>query len=213
MTEVTKINILIVDDHQIVIDGIKSLLKNENNIEVIGEVLNAKDAMNFIASNKVSLVITDINMPGMTGVELTDWIKKTFPEIKVLILTMRDDFPVIKKILEVKASGYLLKNTGKEELMKAIRVISNNGTYFDADISKTVMEGMGDVGFDPAKLTLREIEIVRLIVQEYLTKEIAETLKISKHTVETHRKHIFRKTGTKSVIGLLKYAYEHKLMK
>lgn len=207
------IKVLIVDDHQIMIDGIKSLLKNDTRIEVLGEVLNGKDALEFIKKNQVDLVISDINMPEMSGVELTKLIKRDFPEIKVLVLTMHNDSSVIKEILAAKASGYILKNTGQKELIEAIYKIADSGTYFSSDVSQTIMNSMVQKNDDDsAKLTPREIEIIKLIAQEFSNIKIADTLCISERTVETHRKNIFRKTNTKGVVGLLKYAYDHKLI-
>ncbi|MBL0049907.1 MAG: response regulator transcription factor [Bacteroidetes bacterium] len=209
----TPIKILLVDDHQMMLDGLGSLLKSEKRFDLTGFCTSAKDALELIAANLPDIVITDINMPGMNGVELTRNIKKYFPQIKVLALSMFGERSTISEMLEAGISGYILKNTGKEELIRALVKIYEGGLFFGDEITSEMMKSITEkteVKEAEVHLTDREIEIVKLIAAEKSNLEIAEALFISERTVETHRKNIFRKTNTKGVIGLLKMALEMK---
>jgi DNA-binding NarL/FixJ family response regulator len=209
------INIVLVDDHQMLIDGIKALLKKEKNMVFVGTANNGNDALKLIEQLNPNLVITDINMPEMSGIELTKIIKKNFPETKVLVLTMFNEKAIISEILASEAEGYILKNTGREELVRAINKIAHNGTFFSSEVIETLMKEVKKEKKkekEEAQLTPREIEIVKLIVEEFSTVEIAEKLFISPRTVDTHRKHILEKTQSKTVVGLIKYAFEYHLV-
>ncbi len=209
------IKILIVDDHQMFIDGVKALLRKEKNFEIIGEALNGEDALLFLEGNNIDILITDISMPGMSGVELTKKIKKAKPEIKVLVLTMFNDRQVISEIIMAEAEGYILKNTGKQELIFALEKIADNGTYFSNEIVNIMLESPNDsniktdVSIDV--LTERELEILKLICLELTSEQIAEKLFISKRTVDTHRKNIIDKTEIHTLVGLIKFALRNKL--
>ena len=209
------IKIIIADDHQLFIEGIKSLLKQETKYLFIAEANDATKAKALITQNPVDLLITDISMPGESGIELTKWVKTNYPDIKVLVLTMYKDRSVIREILKAHAEGYILKNTSKEELIMAIDKLIDNSTYYS-------MEVLNQLLFNPKEkkatqhglnqaLTPREIEIVKLISEEFTTADIAEKLFISPRTVDTHRKNILEKTGSKTIVGLMKYAFDHNL--
>ncbi|PWS32438.1 response regulator [Pedobacter paludis] len=206
-----KNKLFIVDDHQLVIDGIQSLLNNENSYRVVGYCNRPLDALNQLEVTPTDILLTDINMPDMSGVELTRLVKKRFPTIKVLALSMFGDKQVIREMIEAGISGYILKNTGKQELLYALSQIINGHTYFSEEVTAELMK-MPTHQNGTGALTNREIEIIRLIEKELSNKQIADKLFISERTVETHRKNIFRKTSTQSVIGLLKYGYEHKII-
>jgi two-component system nitrate/nitrite response regulator NarL len=206
-----KTNLFIVDDHQLVVDGLRSLLHNEENYQIVGFSNQAKGVVDRLSELAVDILLTDINMPEMTGVELTRLVKKKFPNIKVLALSMFGESQVIKEMIDAGVSGYILKNTGKEELLEALAKLANGQNFFGDEVTQSLVKTFrnNDEGFH---LTNREVEIIRLIEREYSNKKIADMLFISERTVETHRKNIFRKTGTQSVVGLLKYAYDHKLI-
>ena len=207
------IKVLIVDDHQIMIDGIKALLKNEKNIEVVGEMLNGMDALLFIKENAVDVVIADISMPQMSGIELTRSIKKEHSPIKVLVLTMHNEGNLIKEIVDAKASGYVLKNTGKKELVEAINKIALGKTFYSNEVLQVMIKNIAENKEDKLpSLTSRELDVIKLIAKEYSNGDIANALFISERTVETHRKNIFRKTNTKGVVALLNYVYKHKII-
>lgn len=211
METALKKKLFIVDDHQLVVDGLRSLLNNEQQYIIVGSSNQSKEVMAMLDDLEVDVLLTDINMPGMTGVELTRSVKRKFPKIKVLALSMFGEATVIKEMIDAGISGYILKNTGKQELLEALDRLSNGYTFFGDDVASELMKSFkkDDLG---SHLTNREIEIVRLIENEYSNKKIADLLFISERTVETHRKNIFRKTGTQSIVGLLKYAYDHKII-
>jgi DNA-binding NarL/FixJ family response regulator len=208
------IRVLIADDHQMFLDGLKALLKREKNIHVIGEVSNGTQALEFIKKNTPDLLITDISMPGMSGVELTREVKHRYPEVKVLVLTMYNDKEIVGEILMSEAEGYILKNTGRQELSNAINRIIDNSTYYSNEVLNIMMTRMKkqkSIEKNTALLTPREIEIIKLIMEELSSEEIADKLFISKRTVDTHRKNIIQKTNTKTLVGLLKFAIENNL--
>lgn len=209
-----KINIAIVDDHQIVIDGITSLLEGRHNIHIAATSNSGIEMLQILKEIKIDILLTDIMMPAMNGQELAQQVKAQFPAIKILALSMSGQgFTVNKMIEDAEIAGYVLKNIGKQELIHAIEKIANGGIYFSEEVLNelqhfsTMQKENEDV-----KLTSREIDIIKLIEKECSNKDIANQLFISERTVETHRKNIFRKTGTGSVVGLIKYAYEHKLI-
>lgn len=204
-------NLFIVDDHQMVVDGLISLLNNEERYNIVGFSNQPKEVMPMLESLNVDILLTDINMPEMTGVEITRSVKKTFPNIKVLALSMFGERQVIKEMIDAGVSGYILKNTGKKELIEALDKLSAGQTFFGEQVTEELMKSFKNNDEMP-HLTNREVEIIRLIENENSNKKIADILFISERTVETHRKNIFRKTGTQSIIGLLKYAYEHKII-
>ena len=162
-------------------------------------------------------MITDIKMPGLSGIALTKKVRSEFPNMKVLVLTMYNDSEIVAEIIGSGAHGYILKNTGKEELLKALEALAAGTTFFSQPVLDTMVnnlrnpEGNKNEHINSAALTSREKEIVKLIAHEQTNKQIAAALFISPRTVETHRKNIFRKTGVKSIAGLIRYAFEHKL--
>ena len=213
--ETKMINILIADDHQMFIDGLKALLRREKNIHIAGEVGNGLDALEFIKKQQPDLLITDISMPGMSGVELTRQVKQHYPEVKVLVLSMYNDREIVGEILMSEAEGYILKNTGRQELINAIQRIADNSTYYSNEVLNIMMTRLKRqkaIEKNTAQLTTREIEIVKLIMEEYSSEEIAEKLFISKRTVDTHRKNIIQKTSTRTLVGLIKFAIENNLV-
>ena len=213
----TKINILLVDDHQLVIDGLKSMLANEKNYVIKGEALNGQQALEMITSkpNEYQLVVTDVTMPLMSGIELCKIIKEQYPHIKVLILSMHNSITIIKDALNSEADGYMLKNTGQDEFIKAIERVLGDGTYFSQDILPIILNLFQKEKKETLKnaLSQREKEVLELIVQEYTSREIAEKLFISKQTVDTHRINIMQKTDCKTLVGLIKYAIQSGYIK
>jgi two-component system nitrate/nitrite response regulator NarL len=210
---VSILKIYIVDDHQMLIDGLKALLGGETHLSVIGQNTLPKIASQEIAKLCPDIVLTDINMPEMDGIELTKEIKKTNPEVKVIALSMFGERETISDMLKAGVSAYILKNTGKQELLNAIDKVANGGTFFSDEVADEMKKVNTTSESKEITLSLREIEVVELIAKEYTNAKIAEALFISERTVETHRKNIFRKTDTKSVIGLLKYCVDKRIIK
>jgi DNA-binding NarL/FixJ family response regulator len=217
MSDKKKIKLFFVDDHQMLIDGMKALLKNESAFEVCGEANSSERALELLQNNVPDILISDINMPGMSGIELARKVKEQFPGVKILALSMYGEKSMISEMLDAGVSGYILKNTGREELVNALMKISEGGLFFSDEVSAEMMKAMSERGQkkeekEEVTLTIREKEILELIAKEYSNAQIADTLFISERTVETHRKNIFRKTNTKTVVGLIKYAIENKLV-
>lgn len=209
-----KISLGIVDDHQIVIDGLKALLKDHPKFSI---TLESNNPVQFIASLKksqVDIVITDIMMPEMNGQELAKQIRKAYPDLKIMAMSMSGEGSLVNEMIEdADISAYVLKNIGKDELIKALDKVASGGIYFSEQVMKEMLRASEQKKeIEEIHLTEREIEIIGLIEKEMSNKEIADKLFISERTVETHRKNIFRKTKTNSVIGLIKFAYEHKLI-
>ena len=212
---VNKIKLAIVDDHQIVIDGLHSLLKGHNRYEIVLESTHPETILAQLKKQPVDILLTDVMMPVMTGVELARLVKKEFPSIKIITLSMNGEGSLVNQMIEESdISGYLLKNIGQTEFLKALDKIAAGGIYFSDEVLQEMLKASErkKETDEETKLTNREIEIVRLIEKEYSNKQIAEELFLSERTLETHRKNIFRKTKTNSVIGLIKYAYERKMI-
>lgn len=209
-----KIVLGIVDDHQIVIDGLKSLLHGHDRFEVAIECTQSTEMIAWLEKKPVDIVLTDVMMPGLNGAELSKLIHQKFPSVKILALSMSGQGDLVNQMIEdADISGYVLKNIGKQELVSALEKISAGGIYFSDEVLQEMARAsdLKQKNTD-AQLTAREIEIIQLIEKELSNKQIAEKLFLSERTIETHRKNIFRKTNTSSVIGLVKYAYEHKLI-
>ena len=209
-----KISLAIVDDHQIVIDGLKSLLQGHPNFVVKIESTHPEKMEAILAANPVDILLTDIMMPLMNGAQLAKIVRTKFPKIKILALSMSGQGDLVNHMInDSDIAGYVLKNLGKQELITALEKIAGGGVYFSEEVlEEMIKDSERKKTSDEIHLTIREIEIIRLIEKEFNNKQIAENLFISERTVETHRKNIFRKTQTSGLIGLIKYAYEHKLI-
>lgn len=209
----TNLGIMIVDDHQMVIDGIKSMLVNESHIQLFAEANDGESAMQILAqqSEYINFVISDISMPVCNGTELCKRIKQQYPTISVLFLSMYDSAAVVREAVAVEADGYILKNSGKSELLKAISKIADGGTYFSDSIIPLLYSQYKQEKEQASyltNLTEREREVLGLILKEYTSHEIGERLFISKKTVDHHRMHLLEKTGSKSTVGLVKFAIQ-----
>ncbi len=209
----SKLQILIVDDHQILLDGIEAMLHGVGDFKVIGKCSDGNSALNFLNDNPVDIVLTDLYMPKMTGMELTQKVKKKFPNIKILALSVSYDVSIVHDLIDAGISGFIIKTIGRDELIEAIKTIAQGNIYFSREVSNEILRSLSNKSEEETyHLTDREIEIVKLIAQEFSNAEIADKLCISERTVETHRKNIYRKTNTKTIVGLIKYAVEHKLI-
>ncbi|MBZ0203443.1 MAG: response regulator transcription factor [Ignavibacteria bacterium] len=212
--------ILIVDDHEVVRDGLRNILTSLDNISIAGEAGNGEDAVKMYSTLKPDLVIMDISMPGMNGIEATRVIKEKDPDARILILTMHDNQEYLNQIIRSGAKGFILKNTDKEELLEAVKTVSGGENFFSKDISKliidnyirTAKETEKNDGYKEVPLTKREIEILKLIASGYSNQEIANILYISYNTVDTHRKNIMHKLSIKNTAGLVRYAIEKGLI-
>jgi len=215
------IRIMIIDDHQIIIDGLKSILQDEEDILFAGGANNMHQALEFLSQNPVHVALVDISMPDHSGVDVTRRIHELYPEIKILALTMHEDIAMITRMVDAGASGYLLKRSNMKEVVEAIRVVADDKKYLGREVQAILLENLSvkaaatdaDIDADtPGILTSREKEILNLIAKEMNNEQIARKLFISERTVETHRRNILTKTKTKSIVGLIKFAYKHGLI-
>ena len=217
------LKVYIADDHQLFIEGVKALLRDVEDIKIIGEAENGEALLKLLEKEPADVVLMDINMPVMGGLDTTREARKRFPDTKVLALTMFDDTLHISEMIKAGASGYLLKNAGKEELMNAITRVARGEKYVSNEVSVKLIENMfsreqtGNSNAQPgtarkAELTKRELEIIRLIAKEHTNNEIAAILNNSPMTIITHRKNLLRKLGVKNTAGLIKYAINHGLL-
>ncbi len=207
--------ILIVDDHQMFIDGLSALLADHDDFKVVKETNSGAEALAILESNEIDLMITDLSMPGMSGLELVKTVKVKYPCIKILVLSMYNDRETVGEILIAEAEGYILKNTGKDELLTALRRIMNENTFYSHEVLSLMFEKLKkDKKKEDAikELTERELEVLNLIIQENSSEEIAESLFISRRTVDSHRKNIMQKTKAKTLVGLIKFAYQNDLI-
>lgn len=209
-----KIKVALVDDHQTVIDGLLSLLKGTDSVELVFSTTAPEEVLGLLQIHEVDILITDVMMPVLPGNELARLARKAFPQLRILALSMSGQGDLVNEMInEADIAGYVLKNIGKQELVMALEKIAAGGIYFGEEVIRELKASdQRKKQAEEAHLTEREIEIIRLIEKEYNNRQIADALFISERTVETHRKNIFRKTNTGSVIGLVKYAYEHRLV-
>ena len=209
------IKIVIVDDHQMFLAGICSLLQEETSVEVVDVALNGQELVGKIGSLEVDIVVTDISMPEMDGIELCKYLKRSFPGIKILILSTHHDALTIMKCIQSEVDGYLLKNAEKQELLEALSSIMEGNNYFGQEVKKESMNNAfsaippSNEKENLSPLSRREKEVLIHISMEYTTQEIAEKLFISQNTVSTHRKNLMSKLSAKNTAGLVKYAIQH----
>ncbi len=204
------INIIIADDHEIVVEGLHSLLENEKDITIVGEAYNGEEVIPLLKSNAVDVAVLDISMPKMDGVDLTKFIKVNYPKVKILILTMHNEIGFIRRIIEAGAHGYILKNKGKEELVRAIQALYNGNEYLGEEVTKTLFSSIRNTTvYGEIQLTKREKEVLKLISNSFTTPQISDELNIAPSTVETHRRNLIEKTGVKNSKGLVKFAIEN----
>lgn len=209
------IKILIADDHQMFIDGLKSLLEGSAEICVVGEARNGQEVVELCALKAVDIVIMDINMPGMDGIQATRELLKKHPAIKVLGLSMYNDREYISDMLKAGALGYILKNTGKESLLNAIYTLHSGANYLGEEVSKTLLNSFmknPQLAKIIEKLSDREKEVLECIATGLTTHEIADQLFISKNTVETHRKNLLYKLKARNTAELVNNAYKQRLI-
>jgi two-component system, NarL family, nitrate/nitrite response regulator NarL len=209
-----KINIALVDDHQIIIDGLISLLKQHPSINILHTANNGEIMLRQLQQQPVDILLTDVMMPGMSGQQLAKQVKQKFPAIKIIALSMSGQGDIVEEMInEADIAGYVLKQTNAAELAGAITKVYSGGVYFHEDVLKE-LEAQANIRkeVEAVHITNREKQLIALIEKDLTNKEIAETLCISPLTVETHRKNIFRKTGTNNALSLVKWAYEHKIL-
>jgi two-component system response regulator NreC len=210
------IRVLIVDDHAILRDGIRSLLDRQEGITVVGEASNGREALAQLGTLQPDIILMDVAMPVMDGLEATRRIKESHPEIRVLILTQHGDEEYVTPLLQVGASGYVLKRSGGREVVTAIRQVHEEGAFLEPGVARQVLDDYTQAGSDKLAggphLTQRESQVLELVVEGRSNKEIARALVISPKTVSVHRTNIMAKLGVHNSIELVRYVMEHNLL-
>lgn len=219
------IRIVLADDHSLVRDGIRALLEEDRNLEVIGEASNGKEAVAMVLDKNPDILIIDIRMPEMNGIDAVEELTSQSVTTKCIILSMHDSEEYILKSVSAGASGYLLKDTGKSEFLKAIHTVKEGGKYFSGDISNVLVNNLLNPGKQPLgsavireekgnpfDLTGKELQILELVLSGLTNRQISEKLHNSKRTIETHRFNLMRKMNVKNLIDLSKKAQEHNLV-
>lgn len=208
------IKIIIVDDHHLVVQGIQQLLSSSKEFKVVGSAYNGREALELLKKVQADVVLMDIHMPDMDGIEATKRIKDKYPNIYVIALTMSSESKEIKSMIRAGASGYLLKNTEQDVLMEAIEIVNKGQDYFPEEIVSILINSFREPEVSDTNkrlssdLTDREVEILKLLANENTMREIGEKLFLSEQTVHTHRKNLMRKLGAKNAVGLVRYAIE-----
>lgn len=212
-----QINILIADDHQIFREGLTSLFEREEQIQVVAEAKNTDSILKALQQFNVHVILMDVDMGISNGIDATTVVKEKYPEVQVLALTMHAEQEYILRMLDAGASGYILKNTGKKEMLTAIQAVAQGESYYSQQVSTTLIHHLrqptqAKVKKEGIPLTKRELEVLRMIVEECSNTEIAEKLFISIRTVDTHRRNLIQKLGVKNTAGLVKYAIQNDLV-
>jgi len=201
--------VFIVDDHYMVIEGIRSLFTNEKSIEWTGHATNAASCLAFLKNQIPDIILMDINLPDMSGVDLCNEVHKLYPKIKIIGLSTFNQLSFIKKMIEHGASGYVLKNATKEELIEAIETVMNGEQYFSDEVSGILVSKIDDI----PTITRREKEVLELIALGLTNPEIAEKIFVSVNTADTHRKNLLMKLEAKNTADLVRLAFKYNIIK
>jgi len=211
------IRILLADDHEIFRDGFRVMLKKQKEFALVAEAANGQELIETALLCQPDVIVTDIKMPIMDGIEATKKLRGLLPQVNVIALSMFGDEHLIVDMLEAGAKGYLLKNANKEEVFEALKTVAQNGTYYCNHTSQKLARLIAVSNYNPEKkperviFTDRELEVIQLICQQYATKEIADKLGLSPRTIESHRVKILEKMDVKNTAGIVIYAIRHKI--
>lgn len=203
--------IVLIDDHEIVSDGVDQILQSRGDIEIVKKFNNGNAAMEWFATHRADLLITDLSLPDVFGLDVIRKVRHFQPELKIIVLSMHDEPHIVREVLKAGINAYVLKNDSHRELHKAIDHVCEGKLYLSSDINKMLVESLHVPG-ENKLLSAREREVLKLIAKEFTNEQIAEELFISRRTVETHRKNIFKKTNTNTLVGLIKFAYANNLI-
>lgn len=210
-----KTNVILVDDHKMFLEGLESVIRESPEISVLGTAMNGKQGLSIVQARceEIDIIVVDVSMPVMDGVEFMKIVKHLYPQIKILALTMHNDENRIRKLKEVGVDGYILKEDSHEELVTAIRALRKGDDYFGTEVMKTIMQSINNKSKDVASpLTARELEVLKLIGKALSGPEIASRLNISVNTVETHRRNILIKLNMKNSLELVRYAVKNGIV-
>lgn len=203
--------LLLVDDHAIMIDGLAALLNENDKLVVSAKAVDGAFALAHLKRETFDLMVSDFNLPDTDGANLTKQAKLIQPSLKVVVLTMHEETHTVKEVMAAGADAYVLKKHAHDELLHAIETVLKGRQYLSAEVSRALFM-RDDEPNQENQISERELEVLRLLIDEKTSKEIAEQLFISERTVEAHRKNLLRKTGSTNTVGLIKYAYHKKLV-
>ena len=204
------IKVLLADDHQLISDALASLLNFENGIQVVGIALNGNEVLKILKEKAVDIVILDIEMPGLNGIETAKKVREDFPQVKILILTMYKNKKYVEIFAEIGVEGYILKEDSRSDLLYALTEIANGDIYWGESMTKIYLKSLKKNNKNEQKpLTKREVEVLKLMASELTSKEISSKLNIEVSTVDTHKKNMVKKLGVKGALGLVRYATEN----
>ncbi|MFN0015119.1 MAG: response regulator [Saprospiraceae bacterium] len=211
------IRIFISDDHVMFAEGLESMLSGEPDFDICGRARNAADTLGQVPEVAPDVLLLDINLPDKSGLDVCKLLRTECPDVKILALSMHNDESYISAMLNLGAQGYVLKNTGRAELCSAIRALAEGRTYFSQEVTDTMMQSLmrerkGGTAKEPPKISRREREVLKLIMDECTTQEIAAQLFLSEKTVESHRAALLAKLGVRNTAGLVKAALQWKIL-
>lgn len=207
----SKIKVLLVDDHQIIVDGLKSLLKNNDEIVVAAEANNGREALRILDILEIDVVLMDIDMPVLNGIDTLKEISKRGSDVKVIILSMHNEAGMIKSLMAIGAQGYLLKSCAQDELISSIRKVAAGQSCFSTEVTLALLNPV-HCNQATELLTDRETEIIKLIAEGFSNKEIGSKLFISHRTVDTHRTNLMKKLDVSNIAGLISYAIKNGMV-
>jgi DNA-binding NarL/FixJ family response regulator len=210
------IRVLIADDHVIVAESLSILIDTMDDIEVVGTANNGWQVLTFLETNDVDIVLTDLHMPLMNGIETTIRVREKYPKVRVMLLTMSEEAAVIKEALVAGVDGYIMKRAERKELERAIKTVASGQKFFSEDVvmrlaqmpNQNTANGKDNVA-ENTPLTPREIEVMRLVIQDLSNQEIAEKIFINVTTVETHRRNLMKKLNVNTALSLMRWAMKH----
>lgn len=216
------IRVILTDDHKLIREGLKAIFNESSSIDVVGEASDGNELLELLQKTQADVILLDINMPGKNGIETTKELQLLHPEVKVLVLSMLDHERYVHQVMEAGASGYVLKNAGKEELTSAIQLVAAGVTYISPEVAIDLLKKSQlpdlqnchtpETDRIPRELTRRELEVLILISEGFTNAEIAEKLFTSKRTVETHRQNLLEKTQTNNTATLIKFALKNGII-
>jgi len=207
------IQVLLADDHKMFLEGLYSILSHEEGFNIMGQAADGVELMEMLRSHQPDVVVLDINMPNMDGVESASKIVKQYPDVSILIVSMFKKTVMIEQLLKIGVSGYILKDAGKKELLHAVRTVAEGGEYFGNEVKQKIIESMQRKDNGEIELTEREVQVLDQLSEGYTNTQISENLFISPHTVDTHRKNLMHKATTNNVVQLINWARENGYIK
>ncbi len=212
-----KIKVAIADDHSMIIDGIGNIINNEPDMNVLIKAYNGQELLDLLEDKEIEVVILDINMPVLDGVETAKIITEKYPAIKIIILSMHSTYDMVSKLLEIGVSGYLTKNQASLSLIHSIRAVYNGSKVYSEAVADCIVSNLQKPYVElsipsDTDLTKRELEVLKCIAKEMTSPEIASNLRISESTVNAHRRNLISKLGVRSSMGLVRYAFENNIV-